>query len=558
MALRYGILCNSTTFNAWEAQCLELLDQIEGVELVLLVVNDEHKVQSSPRGMHRKAWSLISDSAMSWTLYRRYFVNKGSKAMKNVDLSNKMKDVPSILCQPIKKGKFSEYLSEDDLAKIREYAPDFLLRFGFGIIRGEILELPRYGVWSYHHDDLDKYRGRPPCFWEIYNDDPVSGAVLQRLTDKLDGGIVLKRGYFKTMKTSYKINREKVYLGSVEWPAQVCRDILNGSGAYVDAPPSSTKAPIYYRPKRIELLKFVFKTTRNYLGALLGPLYQTDKWNVGVVDKAVHEFLEETELPEASWAPAGKHTTFIADPYAIDEKTVIAEEFDFKTNKGHITVFESENHTLSRMDIAINGGSHLSYPFIHRENGRYFCLPEASESGELVLYESTGFPLKWEKVATLLKEPILDPTLLRHDDYWWLFGTLNGYYPDTKLFLWYAEDIRGPWKQHPSAPVKCDIRSSRPAGSFFHHNGELYRPAQDCRETYGGGIAINRVLSLTMHEFREETVTWIQPSSDSPYPHGTHTLVQWGNRTLVDGKRRVFMPSASMKYIEKKLSRIPK
>ena len=51
--------------------------------------------------------------------------------------------------------------------------------------------------------DLEHYRGMPPGFWEVYRGDPVSGVTLQRLTDRLDGGVVLRRGWFKTIDKSY-------------------------------------------------------------------------------------------------------------------------------------------------------------------------------------------------------------------------------------------------------------------------------------------------------------------------------------------------------------------
>jgi hypothetical protein len=171
------------------------------------------------------------------------------------------------------------------------------------------------------------------------------------------------------------------------------------------------------------------------------------------------------------------------------------------------------------------------------------------------LYESAGGPTEWRPVDVLIDEPILDPTLLEHEGRWWLFGTLEGHYPDTMLYLWHADRPAGPWRRHATNPVKCDVRSSRPAGALFRHEGRLYRPAQDCSHTYGGAVAINRVERLSTLEFREETVTTIRPSSDSPYPHGTHTLAGWGARTLVDGKRRVFVPRASLRYLDRKLSR---
>ena len=90
------------------------------------------------------------------------------------------------------------------------------------------MTLARYGVWSYHHDDPSKYRGRPACFWEIYNNDPITGAILQRLTDKLDGGPILHQGWFYTEKDSYVTNLDTVYFNSANWPEQVCARLRKG------------------------------------------------------------------------------------------------------------------------------------------------------------------------------------------------------------------------------------------------------------------------------------------------------------------------------------------
>ena len=94
---------------------------------------------------------------------------------------------------------------------------------------------------------------------------------------------------------------------------------------------------------------------------------------------------------------------------------------------------------------------------------------------------------------------------------------------------------------HALNPVKMDVRSARPAGTPFIHKGVLYRPAQDCSNAYGGRIAINRVNRLTATEFDEETVKFIEPFIDGPFPDGIHTLSAVGDITLVDGKRERFI-----------------
>src|SRR6185436_19157488 len=105
------------------------------------------------------------------------------------------------------------------------------------------------------------------------------------------------------------------------------------------------------------------------------------------------------------------------------------------------------------------------------------------------------------------------------------------------LFIFHAMDLFGPWAAHPLNPVKADLRSARPAGPLFEHNGALYRPAQDCSRAYGGAIALNRIRVLSATDFVEETVSVLEPDPRGPFPDGLHTLMGVGNITLVDGKR---------------------
>ena len=112
------------------------------------------------------------------------------------------------------------------------------------------------------------------------------------------------------------------------------------------------------------------------------------------------------------------------------------------------------------------------------------------------------------------------------------------------MCLLHAEALEGPWRPHAGNPVKRDIGSSRPAGTPFVHEGRLYRPAQDCTGCYGAAIVVNRVRALDPERFAEEPVARIAPDRASPFPHGAHTLVAWGERTLVDAKRHGFVGAA--------------
>jgi hypothetical protein len=119
--------------------------------------------------------------------------------------------------------------------------------------------------------------------------------------------------------------------------------------------------------------------------------------------------------------------------------------------------------------------------------------------------------------------------------------------------VWWADDLLGDWHPHASNPVKIDVRSARPAGTPFVHDGVLYRPAQDCSRSYGGGVAICRVDALTPTEFREEVVRVIR-SMPNAYRRGTHTLASIGDATLVDGKRLVFTFAGTRRALGSRLS----
>ena len=52
------------------------------------------------------------------------------------------------------------------------------LRFGFMRNSGAIGQAARYGICSLHYGDYDHYRRGPPYFWELYEQNPVSGLTL--------------------------------------------------------------------------------------------------------------------------------------------------------------------------------------------------------------------------------------------------------------------------------------------------------------------------------------------------------------------------------------------
>jgi methionyl-tRNA formyltransferase len=163
--LRFGILCNSLELETWQISCLEALLAVKGCMPVVVVLNSTTQV---PNPLLRRLVNLLRTGRFTWAVFDRLVASRPSPVTRSCPPPGWLRDLPTLECAVSKKGSYSEYFSDEDLEQLRALNLDFLIKFGFGVTRGAILDVARYGVWSFHHDDETRYRGAPPCFWEIY------------------------------------------------------------------------------------------------------------------------------------------------------------------------------------------------------------------------------------------------------------------------------------------------------------------------------------------------------------------------------------------------------
>lgn len=553
--LRFGIMCSGMIFQEWQARSIKELLTLGNVEVGLLILDDN---SSPPISFLNKIKNYPYRNFLYRT-YKRLFLQ--FKAHRCEDLTDILKEVPVISCKTILKGKHSQYFQKKDIEAISELKLDFILRFSFNIIRGDILTVARYGVWSFHHGDEQKFRGGPPVFWEIYHNKNTTGAILQRLTHQLDAGIILKKGYYKTVIHSYKETADQMFFDSASWPKKVCIDIFNGVSDYLNSTASNTSAPIKSYPSNIQMLFFLQKIIRNKGRFHYDNLFSAEKWTVGIVKAPIKDFLQQGFSPDISWIPSFKRGSFAADPFGFRKggKTYLMyEEYSYKKGRGHISIAELDNNNvMQKSSIAIEQDSHLSYPFLFEHENNWYCIPESHEEKEINLYGQDQASEKWIKKHTLHKGMgAMDTTLFYYEKRWWLFCTFKETHSNLNLHLFYADDFLGPYLPHKTNPVKTDIRSSRPAGTLFMHENILYRPSQDCSKTYGGQININKVLKLTPEEFIEETVHTIQHLGNTKFCEGIHTIASVGEFTLIDVKKYEFSLAYFKKNMFRKLKKI--
>jgi len=547
--IRVAILCRGYDFDSWEADCIREVLSLPFVEIVLLIAEPAEVKQSN--GIVNKLIHYPYRNFL-WRYFKRYRLKIDS--YKQVSLKNELEKISLIYCNTELKGKYAQYFSAKDLILIKSHKPDVILRFAYNIIKGEILTLAKHGVWSFHHADEQVIKGGPAGFWELSKRMAVSGAILQRLTEKLDAGIVLRKGFFPTIKHSYKANLEQLLSGTASWMKQALIDVVNDSTD--PNSPTTSEAPLFTFPTNLQMFRVWTITKIEKLKFHFQQLFRPEKWNIGFVEKNVSDIFTDELLQNIEWLPEPKTNEYYADPFGWEENgnlKIVFEHYKYKIQKGVLAISNSKGEMSTLLEAKV----HLSYPFVldrtDSVNSNRVILPESNQSKTIFCFDSAN-----PKIGKVLVEniPAIDATPVFHNNRWWIFCTHEGNFNNTNLYIYHALEFEGPWHPHGNNPVKCDVRSSRPAGTPFLLNNKLYRPAQDCSSSYGSAVIINEIIELDENTFKEQATKRIVPHKSWRYNKGLHTLSIAGRFIIIDAKRYSFNFNNFITVLKKKQKRI--
>ncbi|HKU68916.1 MAG TPA: hypothetical protein VJP85_14170 [Candidatus Baltobacteraceae bacterium] len=425
---------------------------------------------------------------------------------------------------------------------------DFFLLFGDTGAAAPLVDAARYGVWYFALSDLTRFSTAAPGFWEVRDGEDVTGAFLLRLGDDGGPGIALKSGYLPTIRQSFERNLESLLDAVTMWPQHVCWDILHGAASYFDAPPMPP--PPLHRgvPSAIDRARMRVRERQSRAASFVREKFYSIEWTIARVNETPAQFIGGERRADVTYLYRSTKERYLADPCVIvrDARAfVFCEEYRKADRLGTVMVSELGKRGASAPQAVITEAHHLSYPHVFEHGGETYCIPESGGIRKVCLYRCVEFPATWEYVHTLIDGfEAADSTIVRHADRWWLFCTssreaVKGHY--SHLYVWHANDLFGTWTQHVRNPVKIDARSARPAGPFFTHEGQLYRPAQDCSRSYGCAVRINRIDTLTPTDFAEIVVGTIRPPIGR-YTRGLHTLCAAADGCVVDVERYAFDP----------------
>jgi hypothetical protein len=541
--LRIGIMLDSYVSSAWVAKTIEDI-QASGFASIELVVLNTPPNQEKPslKKRLRNHWKLTLYHRYEQWDYKRNKIEPDAKA--TADLSPLLHDVPSITVHPIRKG-FTDRIPEDELASIRSHNIDVLFRFGFRIIRGGILGAARYGVWSFHHDDNLEYRGGPPLFWELYEQNPVSGTILQILTDSLDGGYVIYRGHSSTDKSSLYRNRNPIYWKTAEFALRRLSDLNTRGMEYIESlqtyrEQEPYRRGIYRTPDALQMAKFLTRLFyRSFIARLSSRLHGSQpQWFLAIRRRTPEHSFNDPSGYKLMLPPNDR---FYADPFLFekDGKTYLfLEDLRYSEGRALISCCElNPDGTHGPIVEVLRRPYHLSYPFLFQEGGEIYMIPETKENRTVELYRATNFPNEWALESVLLDNIYaVDATIQQIDGKYWMFvGISNGRYSNCdELGIFFSDALKGPWTPHPANPVVSDVRRARPAGALFRDQGRLIRPSQDCAKAYGYAIVFSEVITLSETEYEERPIARLDPGWIKGNL-GTHTYTRTDQFEVIDG-----------------------
>jgi len=536
--INYGIMMESLELKGWERECIIQVRKLENtrLKLIILTKNSEKK----PSLFQKYFWDY---KTIFFNIYSK-FLFKPKSLLNSSNLI--LKNVPKIHCFINHGTDGTENFIGKDIEEIRSAKLDFIILFSeLKNLKGEVLKSSKYGIWLFCHGDIDKYRLGPCCFWEIYNDEGMTVASIYRLSSEPHKISIIRKGFYKTIKSSYKNNFDYVHFQSAKLLKEACEDINNKVIKFIDKQNFESSEKFRGLPDNIAFIDFFIKMLRNKIAITFVNLFKTEIWNIGYVNSSIEAFIKNNKCYKITWLMSSARNQFFADPFIIDFNNnyyVLFEDFLYKDKKAGISaiMFDGMNRN-NKIIPCIRKPYHLSYPFVFKYRDEVYLIVEEWRSFEVSLYKSLHFPSGWEKVDTLIRNiSAVDSTMFRFNELWWLAFTIREENPDLKLYLYYSKDLFSGWQPHKRNPVKTDISSSRPAGNLFERDGNLFRPSQDCSDTKCMKIAINRVIKLTPDDFQEDTIAIIKPNPRDEFRHGIHTINSLDNLIVIDGKKMVF------------------
>ena len=270
MKKQVGIIVDTISVSKQISDLITLSKQSENYEITALVINN---IEPKNRNLVSQIYSYVHRRGLNKFLnnllfkivskIESYLVKRSSKfhSFYRKTKLNREDFVTIDVTPKISKSGLVYRYDEEDIKHIKELNLDLLVRGGSGILRGDILDVCPNGIISFHHADNEINRGGPPGFWEVYERNPRTGFIIQRLKNELDGGDVLYKG-FVTTSWFYSLNVAVLYEIANPFLHHVLEKITSEKQKLKVYEKTPYCYPLYTTPSVLKTLIYLLKTLK--------------------------------------------------------------------------------------------------------------------------------------------------------------------------------------------------------------------------------------------------------------------------------------------------------
>lgn len=539
--LRIALLIDDFVQPKWVCKIIDDIRQSKTAEIVLVIYRQRRTARSYK--WFRKIWA--NRQILMWVFYQkldRLLFHPTPCASDPAEMAPLVATCPkcSVTFDEDQAGNCVQNIVPNE---INSYNLDVVLRFGAPLAADELPAKARYGTWLHQWGDNITCRGEPPCFWETFHNDQTTSVRLEMLHVESRQTKTLDQCWCGVDSISVTRNSNELCWSSVGMVRRKLND-LHSQGPWALEEGSSRvgyqpySGPLYRPPTNGKMLSFLTKLAWRMALRRLTSLFYHRQWCLAYKTEVSSGNAEQFYNMNCLIPPRDR---FWADPFPVELNGayfIFIEEYVYQCHKGHISVIEMDPLGKWKPPVKIlERPYHLSYPFVFLWNDEYYMIPETQGAESIELYKCLEFPWSWKLDRVLIQGvSAVDTTLYHYGGKWWMFTSIkNKEEPHNwnKLCLFFADCPVGPWHEHKKNPIISDARCARPAGRLFFHNGNVYRPAQDCSRRYGGAISIRRITRLDCAGYSEEETGRLEPCW-SDHLRGIHTYNQAGRLITVD------------------------
>lgn len=245
---------------------------------------------------------------------------------------------------------------------------------------------------------------------------------------------------------------------------------------------------------------------------LLNVFKRRDLWQIGIykIPDLADIFNLDSYEPLCMFGENGVRLGFsyqstVADPFLFSHNNCMYLFYEVKTDHDHGEIWAailSPAGSWTSVGCVLRESFHLSYPQVFESEGKIYMIPEAAQSGKVLLYQALDFPKQWLITSVIANEGLSDPTIHQaKDGNYYLFGTTR----KNELKLLHSSSL-GKLFDDTKIIITNDKLLSRCAGGIVTINGVNYRPAQDCLYSYGKSVRMYSIDKLSVNDYSETLV----------------------------------------------------